>query len=598
MSIRRRPYPEVLDNLLTSITRGVSAESYPFPPPDADSPPFRQSLEQPPVADIISIYGSRNGEPHLFRKNTDYVLQNDRQSLEWLESAELPDPGTLFQVNYYPESAQPIITDIQTGSVVRTLTESVALEIARLYAQLEAVYKSAFIDTATNGSLDNVVALLGIKRITGGRPAGEIEFNRAPGSAGNITIPAGTRILTEDGEVEYETTETVTMIQGQNTIRVIARDLEQSNDPLPADALTILAKPLAGIDGANNPSPTAIATENENDRQLRARAVNFLHGSERATLGAIKEAVARQQVTADIEEFESDPGKIRVTLHAEAISPELLQRVENAIDDTRPAGVFREILAGEPPRKINLQLRITTVRGLLEQDLRAAQRAAREAIEEYFAKLTVGEDGSINRIIGLVLAVPEIEDVRITNAVVDGSGEDILDRDAGILKLAGFPTVLGELDISDPALPTLLNVTVTFPKDPGNAGVPDAVEIQSVLTNALAYLNEVNNSELLPGATNAEKQKRQISFGKLLHVIPLGESKAGESLQVYDEAVAAGTPPALPDEDSILPFKVQFAITQESSLSRILSQASDEVYELTPFERLSLNAVEIQVEPA
>ena len=98
-----------------------------------------------------------------------------------------------------------------------------------LYAQLQAVYESAFVDTATGSSLDNVVALLGIERVRGGRPAGEVEFTRAPGSPGEITIPAGTRVATADGNVEYETTETVAMAQGQGTIRVVARDLEPND---------------------------------------------------------------------------------------------------------------------------------------------------------------------------------------------------------------------------------------------------------------------------------------------------------------------------------------------------------------------------------
>ena len=34
MSLRRRIFPEVLENLLTSVSGGVAAEPHPFPPPD------------------------------------------------------------------------------------------------------------------------------------------------------------------------------------------------------------------------------------------------------------------------------------------------------------------------------------------------------------------------------------------------------------------------------------------------------------------------------------------------------------------------------------------------------------------------------------
>ena len=132
---------------------------------------------------MVSVYGSRDGQPHLFRKDVDYGLLDapQPQTLEWKEGAELPDEGTLIQVNYRPEAAASVLTDLHAGSVVRTLSESISLEIAGLYAQLEAVYQSGFVDTATGSSLDNVVALLGIERVTGGRAVGEVEFTRSPG---------------------------------------------------------------------------------------------------------------------------------------------------------------------------------------------------------------------------------------------------------------------------------------------------------------------------------------------------------------------------------------------------------------------------------
>jgi hypothetical protein len=226
VSFRRRTFPEVLDNLLTDIAGGVAAETHPFPPPGANGGPPRHSLEQPPVGEIVSVYGSRDGQPRLFRNDTDYRLGDDAQTLEWLEGGEMPDAGTLIHVNYLPESARPVLTDLQTGSVVRTLAESIGLEIARMYAQLEAVYQSGYIDTASGAALENVVALLGIERVAAGRATGEVEFLRAPGTPGVITIPAGTRILTPDGEVEYETIDAVTMAPAQSRIRVRARDLE------------------------------------------------------------------------------------------------------------------------------------------------------------------------------------------------------------------------------------------------------------------------------------------------------------------------------------------------------------------------------------
>ncbi len=591
MTFRRRTFPEVVEYLLTSITGGVAGESHPFPPPGAASPPFRHSLQQPPVASVVSVYGSLDGQPHLFRKDVDYRLLDDQQTVEWQAGGQLPDPGTLVSINYLPTSARAAVNDIQVGSVVRTLAESVALEIARLYAQLEVVYQSGFIDTATGISLDNVVALLGMERVRGGRPAGEVEFTRAPGSRGSITIPTGTRIITPDGNVEYETTATVTLAEGQTAIRVVARDLED-NEPLPADSLTVLPVPITGIAGVTNPAPTAITAQNETDEELRARAKNFLHGSERATLGAIREAIARQGITADVEEVKDVFGQIErvdITPHAQALAPELDQRLRTAIEATRPAGVLVKLKQAEPPRKVNVKLRLATRSGLLEQDLRAVQRSVRDKIEDYFARLPAREAGSINRIVGLVLGIPEVEDMRILEASwsFNGTVQDVLDLPNGQLAIGGFPTVLGELQITDPNLPTRLQAIVTYPED---EAPPDGPQVQAALANAITYLNDVNASEATTDA------RRQLSYGKLLRVVPL-PGKPGESLEDYDDAVDAGGPvPTLPDETAISPYQVQFVFTLESGLGRIISQTSDPAYVLTTFERLTLDSVEVQAE--
>jgi hypothetical protein len=591
VSFRRHTFPEVLEGLLTDITGGVAAEQHPFPP--EGSPPYRHNLLRPPAASIVSVRGSRDGQPHHFQQGKDYRLAEDQQALEWLEGATLPDAGTLVQVNYHPASAQPSSVDIHTGSVIRTLAESVALEMARLYAVMETVYRSGFIDTASGSALDNVVALLGVTRVRAGRAAGEVEFTRSQGSRGIITIPSGTRVSTSDGGVEYETTQTVTLAEGQNVVRAPARDLEEETGTLAADALTVLTKPIAGISRVTNPAPTAVATQDETDAELRTRAKNFLHGSERATLGAIKQAIAHQGVSAEVVESRTTPGLIEFTPHAESLTPEQMQRVMTAIEEVRPAGVLVVPRGVQVPRRVDLELRLTTAQGLLEQDLRAVQHQVRSKVEDYFARLPAKEPGSVNRIVGLALSVPEVQDIRIVSArwTVDGVAEDVLDREGGVLAIGGAPTVLGELHLADPSLPTRLIAVISYPQD--TAAPPDAPAVQSALSTAVTYLNETNASELPGDASAAERARRTLSYGKLLHVVPL-PTKPGASLEGYDDGVESGTAPALPDAAEASPYVVQFVVTLESGLSVTLSSGADEPpYTLTPFERLSLGGVEI-----
>jgi len=443
------------------------------------------------------------------------------------------------------------------------------------------------VETASGGALDKVVALLSIERVEGGHAAGEVEFTRAPNTRGAITIPAGTRVITEDGNIEYETTAAIELSPGQNTARVVARDIEV-NDPLPAAALTVLPVPIAGILAVTNPAPTAIATQDESDNELRTRAKNFLHGSERGTLGAIKAAIARQHITADVEEPAATPGVVEITPHGESLPPELYQRLLTAVEDARPAGVRIVWKGVQPPAKVNLTLRLTTTAGLLEQDLRAAQRTVREKIADYFARLPAREPGSINRLVGLVLSVPGVEDVRLLAATWNNPPEDVLDLTNGLLHIEGAPTQLGELNIADPNLPMRLDVVVTYP---ASAALPDLPKIKGELTNTLAYLNDANASDATPATT------RTLSFGKLLLSITLPDKPAA-SLAVYDQAVnTGGTVPPLPDPTTVQPYRLQFVFTAQSGLSRILTQLTD-FYTLTAFERLTLADVVVEQEEA
>ena len=589
MSFRRRNYPEVLDNMLTTLVGGVAAEAHPFPP--TEEGPFRHPLEQPPVRKIVSVYGIRNGEQLLFREGNDFQLESDKQTLSWVSDSAVPDQGTLIYINYLREDVTPSLTDLQVGSVTRTLTESIALEMARLYAQLEAVHKAGYIDTATGSSLDKVVSLLDVHRFLGTRPSAKIRFNRAASTRGVITLQAGARILDEQVRFEYETTETITMSENQNSVMITARDLEPGNEPVEANTLTVLAVPIAGIDGVTNPGPASRAAADETDVELRTRAKNFLHGSERATLGALDQVLIENQIKGDIDD--STPGLINVSPHGDDLTPEQLKKLETELNATRPAGIKLTITAPLTPLVVDLRLRLTTTAKSVEADLRAAHNQVREAIRTYFDGLETRSNASINQIVGQALAVDHVDDIRIESAAtteqVGGLAvlTDRLDVSGGIIDLAGQPTRLGELTIADSNLPTELDLVVNFP---ATADIPVEKEIEAALTQAIAYLNTLSEATFNPGDT-AEVQKRQLSFGKLLHITPLPGHPAA-SLADYDLAADATTLPAATDR---LPYSISLYLNQASGLTKILANDAA-TYTLTGSERLLLNSIVIAVE--
>ena len=569
MTFRRRTYAEVLDNILTGLMQGVSAETHPFPP--SDSAPLQHILEHESVATVVSVYGSRNGQPHRFADKSDYAVNG--KTVTWQEKGDKPDVGTLVSINYLPANSRAAVTDIYPGSVLRTVSETVALEIGRLYAQLEAVYQAGFIDTASGSALDRVVALLDIERVTGNHPVGAVVFTRAGGSRGVITIPAGTRIATKDAKIEYETTETVTLLAGQQTVRARAQDVEPANSGIDADLLIVLPVPIAGIERVTNPAATSITAQAESDDELRMRAKSFLAGSERATVGALKHAVERQGVAAEIVENTATPGFIQVNTFSDDIAPEQAMRIRAAIADARPAGVFVNPPAVIVPGNVSLDIRLVSVDGLPPADLRAIQSEVRKEVTDFFAKLPTKADASLNKLVGLVLGIAGVEDMQLLSAKLDGTA---LDTSRGSLALAGRATVLGSLSIADPALPTLLIVTVTHPPA---TPLPDREQITVDLRQRHRIFEQHQRASRYDRSA-ARSFLVQIACGDV--GCPTNRPRRWRYL----------TPTAVPLPTAADPYTVTFAITQESGVSQLLTTAAD-TYTLTPFEQLSLNGVEV-----
>ena len=170
MAFVRKSYSEIIDSLLSQITKGIVNEKHEYTMSQT-----KYQLEHPDVLEIVRIDGTVNGGAFIFQKGIDYILNGNM--VEWMQEGEKPDNHTPFFVNYRLDAPQ-MITDINPGSVIRTITESIALEIDFLYAQMDRIYDSGFIDTATGKSLDLVVSLLGINRKVAGNASGEVTFGR------------------------------------------------------------------------------------------------------------------------------------------------------------------------------------------------------------------------------------------------------------------------------------------------------------------------------------------------------------------------------------------------------------------------------------
>lgn len=102
--------------------------------------------------------------------------------------------------------------DLTPGSPIKILIDLFSIEMVGLWTQLETVYNSAFLSTATGESLDNLGQLVGATRTSSIYSTGTVTFfrNTALTTTNPVIIAKGTKVTTADIRPrEYITTESV-----------------------------------------------------------------------------------------------------------------------------------------------------------------------------------------------------------------------------------------------------------------------------------------------------------------------------------------------------------------------------------------------------
>ena len=433
MSFIDRSYPDIVRDVLTNLTQGVTREIHRVDY-DPDARPVIVpdiALERRPVRRASFVQGLVDATdpadppvPYVFTAN-DYDLVGDEpgspdlHTIRFRPFGRKPAPGTDIAVNYYPRTTDPVpVNDLNVGSVVRTVLEAVSRELALLYTQLNAVYESAFLETATGESLDRVVALLGYRRFRAGRPAGSVIFRRRPGSSGSITIPAGTPITDAADTIRYETVETRTMLAGESVAEVRVRGAAESTPPVEAGQLSVIQRAIAGLDTVTNERPTSRVNEEETDEELRARARDALLAANKGTLESIRFGLLQLPDVRDVslDEFPNGvPGELRVNVvladgnGGNTLPPEVLERIEQL----RPAGI--RIVSGAAD-SINLTARVAlTLAGasLPPAEIEEIREGVRRVLIEQVGAKGVGE-----RIRNRPLTSALLADIRIIDAAV------------------------------------------------------------------------------------------------------------------------------------------------------------------------------------
>lgn len=518
MSFVDRPYPTIVQDVLTALTGGVTAEVH-----RVDYDPARRPLAIPdivlarrPVRRISMVRGFVAGAtpddapvPTLFSLNDYEVVANeadpdDVSRLRFRPLAQRkPAPGTDVTVNYYPRTTDPTpLTDLNIGSVTRTIVEAVSRELAGLYAQLNIAYDSAFLETATGASLDRVVALLSYSRFRAGHSVGSVTFTRRPGAAGSITIPAGTPIADAADKVRYLTSERYDMLAGESVAEVRVQGALKSTPGVPAGTLVVIQRPIAGLDSVNNARPTMAASEDETDEALRARTRDALLTANKGTVEAIRHGLLSLEGVSDVALVEMPngvAGEIRLSIQLEKAPPggtlpaDVLERIEAL----RPAGI--RVLADAAP-KDELVARVALVlagSSLPPSEVEAIRAAVRKRLVDEIRRRGVGERVRVKPLVAALLADARIVDVTLAigaETTTPAPGVDYQPAPATGTSLEEGGIVFDPETFAEPApaegQKVQVEVSAVIGATPVGGATPDAVrgELASRLTAYVATL--------------------------------------------------------------------------------------------------------------
>ncbi len=478
VTLIERPYQEIVDDVLTAIVGGVVNEPIIFDI-KSDLYPLAE-----PAQDIRGITGVAAGKHHTFLKEVDFRFNIGSNAVEWDSTGTLPDDNTTFHADYFRQSSRSPLTDINVGSVTRTLSEAVSREIATVYNQINLAYLSGFIDTAEGRSLELVVAILGLTRKTKDFAVGLATFFRDSASVGNITIPEGTLLATAKGDVTFQTTQPRTLQQGQVRIDAPFRASEAfkgDKGKVAAGAISQMMQPIAGIARVTNFDATFLGADDETDPELRLRAKAALRSLGKATLAALQRVIfeGRGSLT-EVWDPDSPPdhrselGTVVLLVEAE---PERFASLNGAVQETRAAGVQATIVS----RYVFFKPRIfaTIAPGLTAAGKLKVADEMIAALQAYVDGLGSADPAEGSKLLEAVQGVDDVSDATIVDVIVWKSD---LSKPASETLVEAIVTAVQGAGTDPEAQKAAISTAVsqTPPLVPTSTRIPDRSLLQSL----------------------------------------------------------------------------------------------------------------------
>ncbi|WP_428488457.1 baseplate J/gp47 family protein [Rhodopila sp.] len=310
--------------------------------------------------------------------------------------------------------------------------------------------------TSTGSDLDSWMADFGVKRLSANPSTGTLTFSRFAANLPAL-IPVGTVVKTSDGLLSFTVTEDTSLPSWQPSSSgygvpsgIASADVPaacllsgSSGNVLP-NTITMIASSLPGVDQVSNNTAFTDGYDSETDQVFRARFQNYLSSLARATLTAVKVAIAnvRQGLVFSVKENVNSDGTVTVGSFLVVIddgsgypSSDLLSLIATAVDAVRPIGTTFVVI---PPSILTVNVSLTVY--VPASAASSCSSTVQMQVVGYLNSLPIERQASVTRIAQSAYAAnPAIYNV--TNVTLNGLSTDVVPAMSTVVK-AGQITVV------------------------------------------------------------------------------------------------------------------------------------------------------------
>lgn len=298
------------------------------------------------------------------------------------------------------------LTNFHSGSVIRTLYESIAAEIEALYYEARKGFKNA-VENSIFHSFD-------FYRTDALPATGELTLQLRSDSVQSFIIPKGTRFFTIplDGRkvVYFKTTEELEVLAGVSAVKIMVECEEKGViGNVPPFSIRRSVNSLSLVEDIYNESKFFNGAPRESKESRKQRFSNFITTLARGTVPAIEYGVNKVQGVSGVRVVESI-GILRVYAHnAEGNLPENLKKdIEESLIDYKTAGIKALVL---PVNKsaIDVNIEVLLNSGYPEEKY---EEAIQSSVESYLQRFTVSQDLYKSDMIRFIMGID-------TNAIIN-----------------------------------------------------------------------------------------------------------------------------------------------------------------------------------